>query len=774
MEYSNLTRSSLFVLGIITLTQASPAFPQAGESSGMLEEIIVTARKRDESLLEVPISVSVFSGDTIEKLNIKNVEDTFGAVPGLYFTGNLLAPTQNFRQLVIRGVGANSQLEPSVATVLDGVYVPSIAFDMNFMDIERVEILKGPQGALFGRNTEGGVLNIVTRKPSEESYGKFSVLYDEFNTAQLAASFSGPLSAENSLYGKASVMYRHTDGFITNNTSIASNNVAVNVTDTPFSRPFGHSSIARRNMDESDTFAISGALRWAPSDSFEANFVVDYSEFDGGDQAPGPQADCECYVVNSDVQFDHDSENYGASLTLDWVTPLGALTSITGWREIESSTPFDMDGVVYSPVDPNSPRIGNIHDFDFEQSIFSEELRLASDGDGPLNWLVGLYYFDEGNLSDRWYNFPNTDDPNGAAPQQALDGLWNQQLVDLDRSGYALFGQVSFDLSDRTELTVGGRYSDETVKVAALEAFAIPGANFGLPFDYTSLFVGWPDFSTPFRDKESWNNFSPTASIKFNLTDDVMTYFTWSQGFKAGSYQKAPVAPTDVLPIDPEEITNYEAGLKGAFADRRVILDASVYHLDIDDMQLQSAIISDGLITSAITNASSARVNGAELSLTALPVDQLTLSGSIGWTDTEFKDYVITPDGVNVVDRSGDDFPNTPEFTFFASAEYRWPIGSRDMELVAYSSYRYVDDTYAGSNSVSVDPILPVPDWHQLDLQLSLQNDRWRATVFADNVTDEYIVLTRWNPFFIEPNLSYVKNRVAPPRRVGVSLTYRF
>jgi len=199
-----------------------------------------------------------------------------------------------------------------------------------------------------------------------------------------------------------------------------------------------------------------------------------------------------------------------------------------------------------------------------------------------------------------------------------------------------------------------------------------------------------------------------------------------------------------------------------------------VYHLDIEDMQLQSAIVSEGLVTSAITNASKARVNGAELSLTARPVDRLTLSSSIGWTDTEFEEYLISPDGIEVVDRSGDDFPNTPEFTFFASAEYAWPVGDRGLELVAYSSYRYVDDTYAGSDSVSVDPILPVPDWHQLDVQLSLQSDRWRATLFVDNVTDEYIVLTRWNPFFIEPNLSYVKNRVAPPRRVGVSFTYNF
>lgn len=772
-------QSGLAAAGISLLIGPAVLPVAAADNAGsvaMIEEIVVSARKREESLGDVPVSVTAFSGSTIEKLGLEDIEDTYGAVPGLYFSGNTLSPTQNFRQLVIRGVGSNSQLEPSVATVVDGVYAPSIAFDMDFLDVERIEILKGPQGSLFGRNTEGGVLNIVTRKPNETFKGKFNLLYDEFETVTAAASVSGPLAEQQGLYGKLAVMHSTTDGFITNRTSqdIDKNSVVNNVTATPIPRPFGHKSISRSNMDESDKYAIAAGLRWVVTDNLELNLAMDYSEFDGGDQAPGPLASCNCYRVDTDVQFDHDGDNRGVALTLDWETEIGTLTSITGWREIENSTPFDMDGVVNSPVAPFSPRVGNIHDFDFEQSIFSEELRFASNGDGPWTWLVGLYYFEEENDSDRWYNFPNADDVGGAAPQQALDGLWNDQIVEIDRSGHALFGQVSYTFNDKLELSLGARYSREKAEAEALEIFAIPGANFGLPFDFTSLFSGWSDFVTPVKDDESWSDFSPMFSAKYYWREGVMTYLTWSQGFKAGSYQKAPVVPDDVVPIDPEEVTSVELGLKAEFFGRRLLVDLAGYMLDLDDMQLQSAVISGGLITSAINNASSAEVKGFELSLTAMPIQNLTLTTNVGWTDTEFKDYKINPVGTTIVNRSGDDFPSTPELTLFASAEYVFPLGNNGLELSTYLSYRYVDDTYVGSNAVSVDPIIGVPDWEQIDLKVSLQAEKWRLTLFADNITDEYIVLTRWNSFFIEPNQAFVKNRVAPPRRVGVSFTYDF
>lgn len=433
-----------FVVGALNVPVTAMA--QEGESAierteGVIEELVVTARKRGELEQEVPISIDAFTAETIEKLGITDIEDTFGRVPGLYFTGNFLSPNRDFRQLVIRGVGANSQLEPSVATFVDGVYSPALAFDLDFLDLERVEILKGPQGSLFGRNTEGGALNIVTRKPNEEFRAKVSLEADEFDTQKVAASLSGQI-AEN-FFGKIAVLHLQTDGFITNDSAVATpaNQVINNVTATPIPRSWDHDSVARREQDAHDKSAVTVGFNWTPSENVEISLNADYAKTEGGDASPGPLASAgESYEVNADSLFDQENENIGASLTLDWDLGFATLTGIAGYRELEASVPWDFDGVATLN---GSSRVGNVHDFDSKQRITSQEIRLASNNDGPFNWLAGIYLFDEINNSDRFYNFPNLDDPSGAGPQEALDGLWNEQIVNIDRSGEAYFWSIN-------------------------------------------------------------------------------------------------------------------------------------------------------------------------------------------------------------------------------------------------------------------------------------------------------------------------------------------
>ena len=733
----------------------------------------------------MPISVSAFSADTLDLQGIVDIEDTYGAVPGLYFTGNFLSPNRDFRQLVIRGVGANSQLEPSVATFVDGVYSPSLAFDLDFLDLERVEILKGPQGSLFGRNTEGGALNIVTRKPDEEFRGKVSVMADEFNTFQIAGSVSGAISEENNLYGKIAVLHNQTDGFIDNRGSVATSSADIlqNVTNVPIPETFEHSSKASSKQDEGDKQAITGGLRWLPNDALEVVINFDHSQYEGGDQAPGPLADCgECYEVTADNLFDQESESSGVSLTVNWDLGGMELTSVTGWRDMEASVPWDFDGV--TEVD-GSPRINNVHDFDSEQSIVSQEIRLASTGEGQVSWLVGMYFFEEENNSDRFYNFPNLDDPGGADPQQFLDGLWNQQIVNIDRTGSAFFGQVTYNVTEQLELAAGMRYSDEEAEVEALERYCFPFAGFnsaagdgsagptgGLD-TFCSIDQGdWVDFDTFVEDDESWDNISTSLSARYRFGEDLMAYFSYSEGFKAGSYQKAPVAVADVVPIDPEELESFEVGFKGTFFDQRLSLETAIYMLEITDQQLQGVVVRNGITASAIGNAAESEVQGLEMSLDARLTDNLKLMVDYGYVDSEFKDYVIDP-GTGPVDRSGDEFPNTPKNTVSVALQHLYQVND-EWDLTTYLSYRYVDEIYVGSNAAAVDPIIDVPDWKQVDLRFSLASEDWAVTLFAENLTDEYIVLARWNPFFVEPNLGVVHDRVAPPRRVGVSLTRNF
>lgn len=749
-----------------------------------LTNVIVVARKREESIFSVPSSISVFTYEEIEQQDIRTIEDVYGHVPGLYVTGNALSPNRDFRQLVIRGVGANSQLEPSVATFINGVYAPALAFDFELLNVERVEVLKGPQGSLFGRNTEGGALNIITRKPDATFRADLSLFADEFNTHEIKAQVNGPLSTKHKLFGQFAAIYRETDGFIKNNRAVATpeDEVVINFTNILIPREFGHDSLSRQEQDQGDTELIRAGLRFLGKNNLDIQLNADYSRYYGGDQSPGPLSSCDCYDVNGDSIFNQKLENNGASLTLNWETSFAQLTSITGWRELESSSPWDFDGVAEFQ---DEPRIGNVHDWDMRQKVFSEELRLTSFDDGSINWLAGFYYFEEQNNSDRFYIVPSlTEARNSNAFRSFSNGSWSTALVNTDRVGNAVFGQVTVDINDHIELAFGARYSSERAEVSALTRACTPfqglnsslgdgssGPNGGLntacgPDDPRT---GWTNFTTPVNDSERWDSLSTSMSAKYTWTSGNIAYFSFSEGFKAGSYQKAPFRAFDVSPIAPEELDSYELGFKNRWFDERLSLSSALFYIELSDMQLQSAVNVDGIPLSIINNASSARSSGLELSAVARLNANLHMSLNYGYNDTEFIDYQVSEN----LDSSGASFPNTPRQTFSIAAQYNTPINS-NITLQSDLSYRFVDETYVNDGSNLDFPIIDVPSWQQWDFSLSFNSKKWRSTFFIDNLTDERVILSRWNTLFIEPRLSFVHDRVAPPRRLGLRFTYKY
>jgi iron complex outermembrane recepter protein len=744
------------LLGTATLLAGYLHATWALASDPVLEEIVVTARKREEKLSDVPAAVTAYDQASIERLGVKDITDTYGLTPGLYFTGNFLSPGSDFHQLVIRGIGANSQLEPSVATFVDGVYSPSLSFDSDLLGVATVEVLKGPQGSLFGRNTEGGALNITTIKPSETLRGQVKFLVDEFNTEEASASVSGPL-VSGLLFGSAALSLRQSDYFV-KQTGVAQ------VGQNPFFP--GQDLIAKWNPDHTDLRGADGqrqvgtraSLRYVPTDRLEMTLAADFSQLLGVDQAPGPLASCRCHTVDGDQAFSQTSRNGGVSVSIKSTQAWGSLTSITGWRESTSNNPIDFDGT--------RVHLNNFQEFYTRQDTLSEELRAASPDESRLQWLAGLYGFKDQDLSDRFYIFSDL----GATA--ALNGLWNQQIVNVHRTGWAAFGSASYNVLPQLELTAGIRFSSEEAKVAALERYEIP-ANGNVPYISSVDGGGWPDFYTPVRDHKTWINVSPQGSVKFHWTDDIMSYLNIGQGFKAGGYQKAPVAVSDVTPVNPEKSTNYELGTKAGFADGRLFLDASLFYIKLTDQQLQSAVVRNGIVASAITNASSSRVEGAEVSLSAKPMDGLTLWLNGGLTDSKFLNYVIVPDGVNIVDRSGSAFPNTPKWTYSVSAEYRMPLPREGNDLSLDLTYRWVDRTYVGSNAVSVDPIIDVPSWSRLDARIAWSFGNSTITLFGDNITNNYIILSRWNSFFVEPQGAFIHNIVDARRRLGLSYAYK-
>lgn len=704
-------RISLATSGFVLAVTAPTIGFASDEPSAVFEEIIVSARKRDERLQDVPVSITAFGGATLEQNGVKNVVDLYGTVPSLYFTSNVLSPGRDFQFLTIRGVGANSQLEPSTGTFVDGIYMPSLGFDVNFLSLERIEVLRGPQGTLFGRNTQGGALNIVTAKPAREFGGKVIVELDEFNSIKVASSIDVPVE-DDKLYLNLATQFSYTDGFIDNTT-------------------------LNTNADDWRKFAGRLSALFIPSDSVEVILRVDGSEGKGHSAVPGVVSGCDCYTVGSEFQDDQKVVNWGGSLHITASFEDMDLTAITGYREMKNTMPFDFDS--------SDEFINNRHDLRTEQTILSQEIRLSSNGSGNFNWIAGLYGYDESLTSDRQYSLFDLD--------TFFDDIINRQTVSTDRKGWAAFAQATLTVSDFIDLTGGLRYSWEKVENISDVAFSVA------PIAFVGAFLS--------EGEKTFKDVSPMGSVAFRWTDDTMTYVTVSKGFKGGGFDKAPGSSQVARPVGEETSINYEAGMKASFLEKRFILDASIYRVNIKDQQLQTIVLIDNVPFSAIANAGESHSQGFELSMKARPTTNLTIDANIGYTKTEFDSYI---DGSNI-DRAGESFPFVPEWTASIAAEYSTEI-SDSLELTLRGSYRYVDNYFIGSGA-AFDPQFNIESYNIVDARLTLASENWDVTVFADNLFNNYISTNRWNAFFFAGD-SVHRDTVLPPRRFGVRTSIRF
>lgn len=707
---------------------------------GALEEVVVTARKRDESLRDVPVAVSVLSAARLEEANVVSGKDLLGTVPNLYFTDTGGRSSES--RFTMRGVGVRSPLETSVAVFVDGVYMPTVGWDMEFLEVQRLEVLRGPQGALFGRNTQAGAINIVTAAPAGELGGRFRVDFDEFDTARGDLYVSGPLSDAVSF--SVAALGETTDGYIKNIT-------------------------LRQDALERDKYGGRVALRLEPSDRLDATLYVDGVFQEGGYYAQGeplgtqPNAVGPHEVTNDQAPYE-DVENYGGALSVNFAMGSTTLSSITGVRRVTSlslsdrdniDTP-DRDGLPPMNIPPSirggdfPPPSGNYNVVGRTQSLLSQELRLASSEPGSLKWLVGLYGFLEENDASRElrmedsFRFPN--------PTNFLSDLAQQ-----DRDGYALFGQASYDASDRLELTLGGRYTSEHVEQDLRIAFLVGGGAIQNSFSD--------------RPEKDFSSFTPSGSVAFRWNDDLMTYLSVAQGFKGGGFNL--VGPMNIAgnaSFDDEYSLMYELGAKSAFLDRRLTVDAALFWIDTTDMQVTTTVVTAGsIVTQATTNAAKARSKGAELEIAALPLPGLTLRSSVGYIDAEYVDYVVSP----TLDLSGRPIEEIPDWTGSLSADYTVAL-SQKLDLTFGALYRYVGGNLRGRGTPET-PHLRVDSYDSTDVRVELRSRRWDLTLYAQNVFDDYNIVDKaiQADFVRVPGLDGTQ-RAEPPRRVGLRAAFRF
>ena len=728
----NKEKVSLAVLAFLVGVTSSPAWAQ------VLEEITVTAQKREESLAEVPISIAVVSGQQIQNRSIDSMAVLSQSMPNVLINENQIDTT-----ISIRGVttGNNKGFEQSATMYFDGLsYGRSQLIRTPLVDLERVEVLRGPQPTLFGKNAIAGAVNIISAKPTDEFEGKISLSNEfEHDEMQVLGVLSGPLS--DNISGRLTASYRDADGWI--------DNVQLN----------------RKEVQREETY-VRGQLAFTTDSSFEANLKIEHAEFDMigyamenlnpqddyllifGGGVPGiPAVDVEEDWRRASGEVSSVNDMMNAVLTANWDWGDHGMTSITGFVDYDTFEILDVD---YT----NLPILDGTNQSE-KYSQFSQEFRLTSPGDSKVNYIAGVF-FQSGDLDV-------TDDV-FLGPFLALGGPTVGLLVDSQWARvyaqssdlWSVFAQADIELSDRFDLTVGARYSSED-KDGSRELDILPGPT----NTADSLPSGIPDVSFleflwgfilnvgehQVSGSRSESSFDPLVRLQFHANDNVSFYASYTEGSKAGGFDirgnSIPGTPVVATPgtweFEGEEATNIELGAKMHWDRAQVNL--TVFQTDYDNLQTN---IFDGVLGFLVENASSAEADGVEIDGRFLLGENFQLFASAGWLDYKYKDfqesqcyYQEVPTNTPYCDRSGFTTPFAPEFSGNLGLDF-------EKELTSSLVLDFLVNVDVSSNYylvTNLDPNLKEDGYTKFGAVVGIGDNegKWRLSLIGDNLTDERI-----------------------------------
>ena len=589
-----------------------------------VEEIVVTAQRRSENLQDVPITVAVLTDSTLNNSGALNTANLQLAVPGLVNT-----QTSNTFLPYIRGVGSSASgagNESSVSVYIDGVYQGSKSGNlMELVNIERVEVLKGPQGTLFGRNATGGAINIITRDPLDVPEFSVEAGYGRFDEKRVRSYASTPLT--DSLAVSAAFAGRWDNGYVRNLVTGRGQNPVSNETVT-----------AKLVWKPSDVFTarLSAAYTHVSDPTFSADHVqpgtVSVAESRGFRVAHGPRD----ALLSIDESVQKISSWRGA-LNLAYDAGAVRLTSISGYNRSKMYT--------FGDSDVSAASIAQLSYGGFAEQ-FTQELQVSSIDPGPLEWVAGLYYidFDDGHGGAPRDNSSQSGVPNPVRPTDLLlpgASVTAANSVVKTKSG-SIFGQATYKISPRTRITLGLRYTAETksvvgrsyryVAVAGTPDSGVPLSNGVLQNDGL-VFGTVPLASMDIR--KTWKRLTWRAAIDHRFSDDLMGYASYSRGFKGGAYAPANVNPLQ-QPVNPETLDAFEVGFKSEWFDRRLRLNASAFYYDYKNIQLV-LVSPEG--RALLQNAASAQIHGLDADFVAVPARNLTIRGGVSLMDSKYKNY---------------------------------------------------------------------------------------------------------------------------------------
>jgi outer membrane receptor protein involved in Fe transport len=805
----------------------SAAGAYAQNDAAVFEEILVTAQKRQQTLQDVPISVAVISGERLVEAGIDNLDDLAPYVPN--FSKGESGASAILR---IRGIatGSNPSFEQSVVTYMDDISLSRAPLArMPFMDLERVEVLRGPQNVLFGKNAIAGAISMVTVRPTDEFEGNFSLRYEpNFEDTEAVAVLSGPVS--DNVRARLAVRYADYGGYLEKYSNETGNDQEkirneeqreeLGVRITLASDIGDNGEVALKfEHDTVDSVGQSHQLLFGYANPFPASAANPFGGLDYFAQVAAIQAGYNAAIggfglppvdVGTDTigqdrirrsAFDgfQDLDINNLALTFNLEYDGFTFTSVTGYIDYREDR---LAGGGLSGVDISS--ILTREEFD----QISQEIRFTSDLGGTIDWIGGFYLqawnleADESTLLDDM-NMPVLLGVSGISPGfEAVGNLDSTRKYTGKSTTYAAFGQITWNVSDATRISLGGRYTREDktgrrfvdIISTATGAFDINQAIFascGFDVDYQSLgelsaFVPLPGcdgvpalgaYSTHDAiGQRSEDAFTPSLTAEFDVGDSSMIYVSGSTGFKAGGFD-ARAGREANLEYEDETVTGFELGWKSRFAGGKAETNVALFHSDYEDLQVSTF---DGVAGFVVGNAAEFTAQGVEFDGRWRATDALTLSGSFAWTDTEWTKYedatcnsmhrILT--GESICDRTGLSAGNTPEWSGNLIADFYTPIGS-SLYFRATADVIYSDEYHTNSSK----EIGTLQDaYTKVNARLALEGEKWTFAILGKNLTDEDVI-----EFSSEVPLSG-SNFLAPayygylhpPRTIAAQFDYRF
>ncbi len=757
---------------------ADAAGPLPQEAPG--DVIYVTARRQSENIKDVPIPLTVVAGAEIERTGNYNLNRLKETQPTLQFYSS----NPRNSAINIRGLGAsfgltNDGVEPGVGVYIDEVYYQrpaSVTFD--FVDVERIEILRGPQGTLYGKNTTAGAVNITTRKPSFTPEGRAEISYGNFGFIQAKASVSGPLIGDT-VAARLSFSGTHRDGLI-------------------------HNVATGDDVNDQNNLGLRGQLLIEPSDTFKLTLQGDYNrqrtdcctqvfarvaptlrspdrQFDGIAASLGyepPSRNPFDRLTDVDTEIRGDQTLGGASVVAEWKLGPGALTSVTAWRfwDWDPSSDRDFIGLPITTVSANPS----------QQHQYMQELRYS----GPLTEAIdisgGVFAFyqsidssnnqSQGSAAARWLLAP--------APENTpalLDGLTRTGIVTFDNTSLAAFSQATWSITDRLRLIPGVRLNYDS-KQSTFESAVTGGLASGDPvlIARQNQILSAQDYAADFSDF----NVSGQISASYRASEDISLFLTYARSFKSGGVNLSGIpndasgAPAlDTAEIAPEKVSHYEAGLKAQSADRNLSLNLTGFWTDIRDYQANVVNASVGVLRGYLANADKVRVRGLEVETTARLSDWITAYASGAFTDADYISFVDAPcpiemtGGAQVCDISGSRLPGVSKWSASAGGEIAQPVSFGDLSGEAYLA---ADASYRSnfSSSATQSQYMDIDGYALLNLRAGWRADKdWEVFFWARNVTRvEYFEFLSAQP----GNSGLIVGQIGDPRTYGVTLRAAF